>query len=267
MVFNKYISYIPKTSYTVIFLVLILSVLFYISTNYKESFLDTSGITEGRCATFSNCKACSEASGCSWCSKAKICLRSTSLKATDKECNQMNTISSSFRCKSILDGEIPPPDVKADDEQYDFTLYKDKIADRIPPPNIYTTGEIKYSNADVVSNMNDVRNHVNNLSLGLPGIISSSVENEIKPMVKGILRDNYYIQGFVNYSQTKDKQQKIQCSKRQTCMDCTDSPICGWDPLRLKCDERSPNKTQYITQKPRCVTTPATLNLMRTSPN
>ena len=77
-----------------------------------------------------------------------------------------------------------------------FALYKYRIKNKIPPPNVYTADKIKYSNEDVVSNANNVRNDIQNLNIGLPGIISSSVENNIKPMVKGILAENYYIQGF-----------------------------------------------------------------------
>jgi hypothetical protein len=43
--------------------------------------------------------------------------------------------------------------------------------------------------------MNDVRNDITNYRTEMPGIIASSVEQQIKPMVKGILAENYYIQG------------------------------------------------------------------------
>jgi len=58
------------------------------------------------------------------------------------------------------------------------------------------SGEVKISNEDIVSNMNDVRNDIQNVYTELPGIVATSVENNIKPMVKGILEENYYIQGF-----------------------------------------------------------------------
>ncbi len=225
-------------------------ILYFVFKKYREGFQGS------RCNTFQDCTSCAGASGCSWCPKSKVCLNSTSLKSTDKECNQMNTISSDFRCKTIADNEIPPPDVVLNDEKYDFTLFKDKIKNRIPPPNAYTSGKVEYSAADVMSNMNDVRNTVANYQLQLPGIISSSVEGQIQPMVKGILSQNYYIQGFADYG----------CNY-STCRECTDDRQCGWDPLKTKCDKRGPNPTQYITQPQRCVLTPSTLNLMRTQPN
>ena len=54
---------------------------------------------------------------------------------------------------------------------------------------------MKVSNEDLLSNMNDVRNDIKNYKTEMPGIIASSVEQQIKPMVKGILSENYYIQG------------------------------------------------------------------------
>ena len=233
-----------------IFIILfILILIFFISSSYKEGFLST------RCTQYSTCRDCAKASGCSWCPKESVCLSSTSLKSTDKNCNQSNTITSDFRCSTLLNDTLPEENT-AIQEQYDFTLYKDKIKNRIPPPNAYESGKVEYSSADLTSNMNQIRNTISNLAIELPGIISSSVENEIKPMVKGVISN---VQGFTDYSK--------ECNKRNTCYDCTDSTLCGWDPLSLKCTERSPNRTQYITQKQRCVITPSTLNLMRAQPN
>jgi len=175
-------------------IILILIMLF--SAKQKEGFLNE------YCQTYTDCMSCAKASGCSWCSTAKLCLDSTVLKSTDEKCNQMNVINSSFRCKSDPSDPFTSSDSydpsNPSDSQLDaqFELYRDKIKNKIPPPNAYTTDEIKYSNEDVVSNANNVRNDIHNLNIELPGIISSSVENNIKPMVKGILAENYYIQGF-----------------------------------------------------------------------
>lgn len=178
----------PKYFFIIILIALVLLML--LTYNTKEGFI------QDYCKQFSDCNTCAAASGCAWCPKAKACLTSTTLKSTDKECNQMNTVMSSFLCESNIDEKIPPSEVVSDNILYDWTLYKNKITDKIPPPNVYTTEKIQYSNEDIVSNVNDVRNDIKNLNTELPGIISSSVENNIKPMVKGILSDNYYIQGF-----------------------------------------------------------------------
>ena len=237
----------------------------FISHYYRKQILEK---FVSYCDNNTDCKSCANASGCSWCPKTKVCLPSTLLKSTDTSCNQNNTVSSSFRCKSVIDGEELPPDVKFED-QYDFILYKDQIKDRIPPPNAYISGKVHYSPADIVSNTNNVRNDVNNLELELPGIISSAVENQIKPMVNGILSQNYYIQGFENPQNPQNPQnsQKDPCKSIKTCNECTDNKLCGWDPRKNQCAIRGPDKTKYITQKQRCVLTNSTFNLMNLLPN
>ncbi len=237
------------------FTLFIAAILFIVSKYYRREILEK---FISYCDNNTDCKSCANASGCSWCPKTKVCLPSTLLKSTDVSCNQNNTISSSFRCKSVIDGEELPSDIKFED-QYDFILYKDQIKDRIPPPNTYISGKVHYSPADIISNTNNVRNNIDNLHLELPGIISSAVENQIKPMVNGILSQNYYIQGFqnpINY-----------CKSIKTCSECTDNKLCGWDPRKNQCDTRGPDKTKYITQKQRCVLTKSTFNLMNLFPN
>lgn len=164
--------------------------LLIITTKKKEGFLNA------YCNTYTDCISCANASGCSWCPKGKTCLNSTLLKSTDKECNQMNTVTSAFLCSKEIDNKVPPEAVVSNDIMYDYTLYKNKITDKIPPPNVYMSGKVDYSLQDVVSNTDNLRNDLNNYQTELPGIIASSVENQIKPMVKGILSENYYIQGF-----------------------------------------------------------------------
>lgn len=293
----------PKYFFMAALVILILLVLYTQST--KEGFL------QDYCAQYKSCTDCSSASGCSWCPKSKVCLTSTTLKSTDKDCNQNNTIASSFRCPSAEGVEPPtlPEAIASNDVMYEFSLYKNRITDKIPPPNLYMSGELKVSNEDLLSNMNDVRNDIANYKTEMPGIIASAVENQIKPMVKGVLAQNYYIQGFEDMSKSKHKlgetaqshsggegrvlpgmfdcklnpqadpscpgyippqdqsKQRPSCKKYSSCSNCTMDNACGWDPNTLTCDIRGPNKSWYITQPTRCVTTPATRGLMTSQPN
>jgi hypothetical protein len=235
-------------------IVFVLIILLYLSVQEKEGFLN------GYCNKYNDCTSCAKASGCSWCPKQSVCLSSTTLKSTDTLCNQSNTIHSEFRCKSVTGDEVIPDSVESNDILYDFNLYRNKITDKIPPPNVYMAGNIQYSNQDIVSNTNNLRNDLENYQKGLPGIIASSVENSIKPMVKGILADNYYIQGFTDMKAN-------ECGKINSCSSCVNDTKCGWDPRKMACDNRGPNKSWYITQPTRCVTTPSTLSLMTKSPN
>jgi hypothetical protein len=170
-----------------------LFIIMVLTQKYKEGFRNR------YCETQTDCVSCAQASGCAWCPTSKVCLDSTTLKSTDPRCNQLNTVRSSFLCNANLEDKIPPTQVVENNIMYDYSLYKNRITDKIPPPNVFTNGEMKISNEDIVSNMNNVRNDIQNLHQELPGIIASSVEDGIKPMVKGILSENYYIQGFQDY--------------------------------------------------------------------
>lgn len=235
----------------------ILLLVMLMTAHIKEGFLNA------YCQNYNDCSSCAQASGCSWCPKSKVCLDSTTLKSTDKKCNQTSTISSAFRCKSELLDEIPPDSNVSNDVLYDFSLYKNKITDKIPPPNLYMNGNIRYSNEDVVSFANNVSDSIQNYQKELPGIVASSVVDNIKPMVKGILSENYYIQGFEDIN----KADKSECMKNTSCSSCVNNSKCGWDPQKLGCDTQGPNKMWYITQPTRCVLTSSTLNLMVKQPN
>ena len=240
-----------KYFFTAIFIILVVMMIF--TQNNKEGFLNN------YCMQHKNCLDCSNASGCSWCPKANTCLISTSLKSTDKTCNQMNTISSSFRCKSAEGIESPtlPEAIASDDVMYEFSLYKNRITDKIPPPNLYMAGEVKVSNEDLLSIMNDVRNDIQNYKIEMPGIIASTVKEQIRPMVRGILSENYYIQGFEDYK---------QCSNYNSCSGCVADNGCGWNPRSNSCEIRGPNNLWQIIQPSRCVLTTSTQKLMLTKP-
>jgi hypothetical protein len=234
--------------------ILMLAVLFTHKT--KEGF------QQQYCQRFKNCMDCSSASGCSWCGKGNICLTSTTLKSTDKECNQMNTISSSFLCPGAGGIETPtlPEAIASNDVMYDFSLYKNRITDKIPPPNLYMAGEMKVSNEDLLSNMNDVRNDITNYRVEMPGIIASTVEEQIKPMVKGILAENYYIQGF------EDMNAKTKCTTYNSCSGCVGDNACAWNPRSNQCEPRGPNNLWQIISPSKCVLSSTTINTMMARP-
>lgn len=243
-----------KYFFMTVLVLLMLAVLF--TQNQKEGFL------HGYCAENKTCMECSSASGCSWCPKNKVCLTSTTLKSTDANCNQMNTIASSFRCPSAEGVEPPtlPEAIASNDVMYEFSLYKNRITDKIPPPNLYMAGEVKVSNEDLLSNMNDVRNDIANYKVEMPGIIASTVEQQMKPMVKGILSENYYIQGF------EDMNAQTKCKTYNSCSSCVNDQACAWDPRRYNCNKKDPNNLWQIIQPSRCVLTSSTQSLMLTKP-
>lgn len=234
--------------------ILVLAVIFTQKT--KEGF------QQQYCQRFKNCMDCSSASGCSWCGKGNVCLTSTTLKSTDKECNQMNTISSSFLCPAAGGIETPtlPEAIASNDVMYEFSLYKNRITDKIPPPNLYMAGKIKVSNEDILSNGNDIRNDIKNNREELPGLIASTVEDQIRPMVRGILSENYYIQGF------EDMNAATKCNTYNSCSDCVGDNGCGWNPRRNTCEARGPNNLWQIISPSKCVLSSTTIGNMMAHP-
>jgi hypothetical protein len=95
----------------------------------------------------------------------------------------MNTIQSSFRCTT--DNIPPPQDVKED--RADYALYKNLIAEKVPPPNVYMTEDMEYTPETVMANLNSVRNQLNEYEKMFPDTVASTVQNQIQPIIKSIL--------------------------------------------------------------------------------
>ena len=155
----------------------------------KEGFLTD------YCASNKDCISCANASGCSWCQNEKRCLMSSILKSTDPKCNQSNTISAAFRCEDATKTAAVGPETNASNQVlYDFTLYKNQIEDRIPPPNAFTTEQLQYTPETIMANTNQLRMDIKNLYTSMPEVMATAIQNQIQPMVKDILSDNYLIE-------------------------------------------------------------------------
>jgi hypothetical protein len=245
-----------KVKYFFMTALVILMLAVILTQKSKEGFL------QDYCQRFKNCMDCSSASGCSWCDKAKLFLTSTTLKSTDKDCNQMNTISSSFRCPSAGGVEPPtlPEAIASNDVMYEFSLYKNRITDKIPPPNLYMAGEMKVSNEDILSNGNDIRNDIKNNREEMPGLIASTVQDQIRPMVRGILSENYYIQGFENMNDN------TKCQTYNSCSSCVGDNNCAWNPRGNGCEKRGPNNMWQIISPSKCVLSSSTIGNMMNRP-
>jgi hypothetical protein len=164
-------------------LIVLLFSLLYLNTNTYSGFVDQPEI---KCPEYKDCARCASASGCGWCPKSNICIYTKNLLSTD-ECNQMNTITSVFSCSNKESKQFMGPTRPI--KEFDLSLYQNQIGNKFPPPNVYMGERIDYSNEDVYSNGNQIRNDMKNLRDELPGIISLAVESSIKPMIKGAVSD------------------------------------------------------------------------------
>ena len=156
---------------TILLCLLFLIVLLSISV--KERFISQCSGTD--------CKSCADQSGCSWCASANACIPTQSIKSTDPDCNLLNVISSSFLCNITDTSQLYAPK----DEQ----LYKNQVADRVRPPNVYMAEDMEYTPETVMANLNEVRQTVDRYNIQLPDIIATSVTDSIQPMVRGIISD------------------------------------------------------------------------------
>lgn len=148
---------------SLVFLLILLSI------SVKERFITQCSGTD--------CKSCADQSGCSWCASANACIPTQSIKSTDPKCNLLNVVSSSFLCNITDMSQISPND----------DLYKNQIADRVRPPNVYMTTNMQYTPETVMANLNEVRQTVDRYNTQLPDIIATSVTDSIQPMVRGII--------------------------------------------------------------------------------
>ena len=150
--------------------IIVLLILLFILTVLYTTSRYNQDVREGfeTCVQYTNCKSCAGASGCSWCPKENRCIYSKSLKSTDK-CNQMNVINSSFSC-DIKNKIIPTKPNK---------LYENQIENKIPPPNVYMTGTVRYTNEDVISNINNMRNDIQRFRSELPSQIAAQCGNQM----------------------------------------------------------------------------------------
>jgi K+ transporter len=58
-------------------------------------------------------------------------------------------------------------------------LYKERIKNKVPPPNVYMTDEMEYTPETVMANVNDVRQMVQRYQTQLPNMVSSCLQDNI----------------------------------------------------------------------------------------
>ena len=138
-------------------LLFILVIAFFVSHYYKESF------EESMCTQQTNCQSCANSNGCSWCPQTSTCLKSSDLTTENPDCNQNNTIAAAFSCPSA---ETTQPDVAT--SLTDDSMYQNRVADRVRPPNAYANPNMEYSNETVMAELHDVREQIKNVQAKLP---------------------------------------------------------------------------------------------------
>ena len=58
-------------------------------------------------------------------------------------------------------------------------LYKERIKNKVPPPNVYMTDDMEYTPETIMANVNDVRQMVQRYQTQLPNMVSSCLQDNI----------------------------------------------------------------------------------------
>ena len=61
-------------------------------------------------------------------------------------------------------------------------LYKERIINKVPPPNVYLTDEMEYSPETVMANVNDVRQEVQRYQMELPNLVAVYVNDHMREL-------------------------------------------------------------------------------------
>jgi len=101
-----------------------------------------------------------------------------------------------------MDGfeDVPAPSASADppvgnpnaqpQNFLDKSLWKDRIANKPPPAGVDITGEVVYAPVDLAADIGNIKNQLNNIMMNQPADITSSVQQQMLPLVGDALRQN-----------------------------------------------------------------------------
>ena len=72
----------------------------------------------------------------------------------------------------------------------DKSLWKDRIPNKPPPAGVDITGEVVYAPVDLAADIGNIKNELANIMMNQPADITSSVQQQILPLVGAALRQN-----------------------------------------------------------------------------
>ena len=72
----------------------------------------------------------------------------------------------------------------------DKSLWTDRIANKPPPAGVDITGEVVYAPVDLAADIGNIKNELANIMMNQPADITSSVQQQILPLVGAALRQN-----------------------------------------------------------------------------
>lgn len=91
--------------------------------------------------------------------------------------------------KDISGTNVFQGDPTEDPNLYYTDILSDKIYNKPPPPGVDITEKTLYAPVDLAADIRNVRNELANNEKNLPSIITNSVNEQVSPIVSGILRE------------------------------------------------------------------------------
>ena len=91
--------------------------------------------------------------------------------------------------KDISGVKVFQGDPTEDPNRYYTDILSDKIYNMPPPPGVDITEKTLYAPVDLAADIRNVRNQLANNEKNLPSIVTNSVNEQVGPIVSGILRE------------------------------------------------------------------------------
>lgn len=93
-----------------------------------------------------------------------------------------------LRTEQGFQGSTMPP--AANQDFLDKSMWADKIKNKPAPPGVDFVGEVVYAPVDLAADIANIKNQLSNIVLNQPGDIRSQVNQQISPLVGGVLRQH-----------------------------------------------------------------------------
>lgn len=152
-----------------ILILLVVLLAFHMSVQYRQQSIEK---FVNPCNSITDCTPCAEKKECTWCTSSKQCLSREEIKGTDTLCNQVNLVHTPNMCPK---------------EQSKHSKQSNQISNMPMPPNVFLNDEAEYTTETVMAQTSQLRNELKHLQDSLPSLMAQTVQEQMRPMVKGIM--------------------------------------------------------------------------------
>ena len=98
-------------------------------------------------------------------------------------------VKSKSEFKEVKGAKVFQGDPTEDPNLYYTDILSDKIYNRPPPPGVDITEKTLYAPVDLAADLQSIKNRMTNNEKNLPVIVTNSVNEQVAPIVSGILRE------------------------------------------------------------------------------